>query len=196
MAKQQYKIWLKNLAPGSQYYWGEGTMYVVGKNLLEYFNAICAKTSQFEPEADYFYDPDSSKVQNHELLVYILPSAKQSILAKKDSSVALGQTGSTYPLSTGVISEVYLDVMQGDADLARLAANLIFHEWMHNKLDAYLAGAPLSDVHLQGGEGLATKNAIKNSDRPNQVNIDLMAKHLAKSHAQYTADLSRVSPYP
>jgi hypothetical protein len=195
MAKKQYKIWLKNLAPGTQYYWGEGTMYAVGNNLLEYFNQICAKTPQFDAQADFFWDVDASQVQSHELLVYVLPSSRQSIVAGKTSD-PLGPTGSTFPAATGVISEIYLDVMQGDADFARLVANAIFHEWMHNKLDAYTAGGPLNDVHLQGGGGLATGGKIKSSDRPNARNIALMAQFLARTHPQYTADVSKVSPYP
>jgi hypothetical protein len=195
MAKRTYTLWLKNLSPGSQYYWGEGTMYSVGQNLVEYFNKICAKTSDFNSTADFSWEPDASKIQDNDLLVYILPASGRSIVAKKTNN-ALGQTGSTFPTPTGVISEIYLDVMQGDPAFARLVANAIFHEWMHNKLDAYTAGAPVQDVHLQGGGGLATGGLIKSSDRPSDQNIILMAKHLNRSHEQYTTDLSKVSPYP
>jgi len=195
MAKQTYTLWLKNLSPGSQYYWGEGTMYAVGNNLVEYFSKICAKTKDFDATAKFSWEPDASKIQENELLVYVLPTSGRSIVAKKTTN-ALGPTGSTFPTASGVISEVYLDVMQGDPDLARLVANLIFHEWMHNKLDAYTAGAPVQDVHVQGGRGLATAGAIKSGDRPSDLNISLMAKHLGRTHPQYTTDLSKTSPYP
>jgi hypothetical protein len=195
MAKRTYTVWLKNLSPGSQYYWGEGTMYVVGNNLVEYFNQICAKTKEYNATADFSWEPAASKIQEDDLLVYVLPTSGQSIVAKKTTN-ALGPTGSTFPTATGVISEIYLDVMQGDRDFARLVANAIFHEWMHNKLDAYSAGAPVQDIHVQGGGALATGGLIKSGDRPSPRNISLMAANLSRKHPQYTADLAKVSPYP
>jgi hypothetical protein len=194
--KKPFRIWLKNLAPGTQYYWGEGTMYHVGTILEGYFTQICAKTAQFSI-ASYSWEPAAGLIEDHELLVYFLASASghHSIVATKTNQ-PLGQSGSTFPTATGVISEVYLDAPQGDPDYGRLVANLVFHELMHNKLDAYTSGGVLQDIHVQGGGGLAVGTPITSGDRPNAKNISLMAQVLGKNHPQYTTDVSRVSPYP
>lgn len=189
-----YKVWLKNMVPGDPDQWGEGTMYAIGLALNEYFGQVVSRTGNFD-RADYSWEPQQS-VPDHELLVYVLSSASRSIVARFTNQ-PLGHTGSTFPTPQGVISEVYLDVMRGDRDLPRLVANLIFHELMHNKLDAYITGAPLKDVHTQGGGGMAVINPpISISTRPTPRNYDLMARHLDRAHAQFAGHLSRTSPYP
>jgi hypothetical protein len=193
-SKGPFNIFLKNLAPGNQYYWGEGTMYQVGTILTDYFTQSCAQTSQFSI-ASYSWEPVASLIADHEILVYFLTSANDSIVATK-TSLNLGQTGSTFPTAAGVISEVYLDKPQGDADYGRLVANIAYHELMHNKLDAYISGAILGDIHSQGGGGLAIGTALTSSMRPSPRNISLMATALSKKHPQYTSDLSKKSPYP
>jgi len=192
--KQIFRLWLKNLAPGSQYYWGEGTMFEVGTVLVSYFNPICSKTAGFSG-ADFSWEPRANLIQDHELLIYFLPSSKSSIVAGQTNQ-PLGQAGATFPTSNGVISEVYLNVNEGDAQFGRLVANVAFHELMHNKLDAYITGGVLRDIHTQGGGGLAVGTPLSNALRPNPTNIQLMANALAKSHPQYKVDLSRASPYP
>lgn len=192
--KQTFRIWLKNLAPGTQYYWGEGTMYEVGTVLVSYFNQICLKTSVFD-KADFSWVPQANLIQDHELLIYFLQSSKDSIVAGQTNQ-ALGQAGATFPTSNGVISEVYLNVNEGDAQFGRLVANAAFHELMHNKLDAYISGGVVRDIHTLGGGGLAVGTPLSNALRPSPQNIQLMANALAKSHPQYKVDLSRASPYP
>lgn len=67
---------------------------------------------------------------------------------------------------------------------------------MHNKLDAYISGGVVRDIHTLGGGGLAVGTPLSNALRPSPQNIQLMANALAMSHPQYKADLSRASPYP
>ncbi|MFL5342325.1 MAG: hypothetical protein ACJ8F7_19430 [Gemmataceae bacterium] len=194
-AHKTFNIWLKNLAPGTQYYWGEGTMYMVGNHLVEYFNAACDLSPEFD-KADFSWEPDANKIEDYELLVYVLQSSNASIV-KSLTKDPLGPGGSTFPTTDkGVASEIYLGPSEGDADFARLIANLIFHEFLHNKLDAFAPPAHpvLQDVHTQGGAGLAVES-LKNSDRPTPRNLQLMASNLGKKHSQYTGDLYRPDPY-
>jgi hypothetical protein len=199
-AKDQgvFRIWLKNLAPGTQYYWGEGTMYMVGQRLLELFTQVCARPESRFSGADYSWEPDAASIRDHEILVYFLPSSASSIVSSRLHQTNLGPSGSTFPDSNGVLSEVYLDVTQGDANIDRLIGNLVFHEMMHNKLDAYLnmGQAVVQDIHLQGGGGLATGGKIDSFLNPTPQNLTLMANALLKSHPQWTGFVARKSPYP
>src|SRR5687768_4385203 len=86
-------IYMKNLVPGSQYYWGEGTMFAVGNMLTDYITESCKLTSKFS-SADFTWEPQSSSVEDYELVLYILPQSGDSIAAAYSSS-ALGASGST-----------------------------------------------------------------------------------------------------
>ena len=200
-----FNLWFKNLALGSQYYWGEGTMYAIGNYLTEYFNSVCKQSkllkgvTQYD-DADFSWEPRAASVGDHELLVYFLPSRSSSIVARFSNDQP-DKSGAPFPTGKGVISEVYIDTMEGDADYPRLVANCAFHEMMHNKLDAYVNAGDqvIVDLHVSGGGDLATgdpKKPITSSMRPNQTNINLMAKVLGKVHPQFTDDLSKKSPYP
>ncbi len=125
--------------------------------------------------------------------------------AEQAKAVIPTHGGLTVNLKCGILSEVYLeegildlidavDLADKEADrTARLLAYLIFHEWMHNKLDA-LEGASV-DIHNSGGGGLAEielKNVQKTSpdDILTKVNIKLMSAALGKSRPQCTARLT------
>lgn len=192
-SKKTFRIWLKNLAPGNEYYWGEGTMYKVGTTLAGYFTQACAKSSSFGM-ASFSWEPVATQIEEHELLVYFLPSASKSIVARMGGS-DLGLGGSTFPTPRGVVCEVYLDTSQGDGDYGGLIANLAFHELLHNKLDAYLSNPVVRDVHAQGGGGLAL-SPVKSGTRPSPQNLQLLANNLGKKHAQFTEDVGVKSPYP
>jgi hypothetical protein len=101
-------------------------------------------------------------IQPHELLVYVLPTRPSSLLLReKPNRVAervVGHGGSTLQLSCGMLSEVYYEYEDGPSEVApwigRVLAYIIFHEFMHNKLDA-AAGSRIKDIHKDGGAGLA-----------------------------------------
>ena len=117
----------------------------------------------------------------HDVGVYFVLDPSESVAAKLGIAVPGGPTagGLTATTSRGVVTEVYVD---GNMPARRLA-NIAFHELMHNKLDVgYRA---VSDIHRQGGLGLASKPTEEWSPLTAQ-NIKLMSANLVRSVRQYT----------
>lgn len=163
---------------------GEGDGYMMGNYLVEYFTPSLRST-KFS-SVDYTYEPDASAVTSDDLVCYVLPRQRASLILRKYPTLTLGQGGSTIwsPNDNAVISEVYLDSSQGDADRARLMANLIFHEWLHNRLDA---GPHIyQDVHATPHGVLTTSGGINSNMRPAPADTVSMRRGLVHPHAQYT----------
>jgi hypothetical protein len=179
-----FNVYLKNLAPGADF--GEGDMYAIGLELKSIFDQVCAHKSSPYSASDYWWDPPSASVQAHELLVYFLPSQSASLIKKKypKMNIGSGMAGNTawFSGATERISEVYLDVAMKFDDYQLLLAKLCFHELMHNKLEP-------TDLHGQGGGGLATGAEINSSTTLTTKNIELMAAALSKKIPQYQGAL-------
>ena len=111
--------------------------------------------------------PTSSDVKDDDVLVYVVPSGDRfnSVIAHQSSAWVPNPGRSGLTLNVGssgvsIVSEVYWDKAAGNGnDTSRLLANLIFHEFMHNKLDA-VEHAGVDFVHNQGGGGLAIAGAL------------------------------------
>jgi hypothetical protein len=84
-----------------------------------------------------------------------------------------------------MITEIYLKTMDGAAEFPTLVANLIFHEIMHNKIDAATTS---KDIHVTGGGGLAA-SLIDKGSALSSGNIAQMAAALSKKVPQYTAGM-------
>lgn len=84
-----------------------------------------------------------------------------------------------------MITEIYLKTMDGAAEFPTLVANLIFHEIMHNKIDA---ANNSKDIHISGGGGLAA-SLINKGSMLTPANIAQMAGVLSKKVPQYTAGM-------
>jgi hypothetical protein len=179
-----FNVYLKNLAPDADF--GEGDMYAIGLELKSMFDQVCAHTSSPYSSSDYWWDPSSGSIQGHELLVYFLPSESDSLIKRKYPrlSIGSGMAGNTawFSGATARISEVYLDVAMKYQDYQLLLAKLCFHELMHNKLEP-------TDLHGQGGGGLATGAPITSSTTLTTKNIELMAAALSKRIPQYQGAL-------
>jgi hypothetical protein len=182
-------------------------MFVVGTYLKTWFDEVCNKTRRFG-KSSFSWRPILGGIEDWELLVYILPSQKQSIVAKystipttKDADGnVIPPTGATFAHPTrGIISEVYFDMVEGDAYQDRLLAILVFHEWMHNKLDAVPVAPVLpGGVHNLHGGKASSGMALDHNDEPNIVDKSAMVKGLASSgdNPQYLLELLRSSPNP
>ncbi len=181
-------VWLVDKAPRSNYYWGEGSMYAVANHLTEYFNKVCQHTAS--PFANAVCTWQKGSVAAHDLVIYFLKSSAQSIISTRfgGASTCSAPSGGTYDTAQGMVSEVYMDAMEGDANYCKLVANLAFHELMHNKLDAPQSKPALRDIHSGGGGGLAAAMVVTASQITPQ-NIAFMAASLGKQVNQYTASM-------
>jgi hypothetical protein len=165
--------------------------------LQDYFRDIIRLNRSFD-EVQSWLMPTAEFVKPADLLVYIVSTGNSfnSIVARKRPDVwtpnpqRSGLTVDIGQNAVSIVSEVYWDRVAGDRDQPRLLANLIFHEFMHNKLDA-VEHSGTDFVHRQGGGGLAVATPLSSDMRPNQVNNQLMAAALGRNHPQHTGDLRR-----
>ena len=84
----------------------------------------------------------------------------------------------------GMVSEIYLEMMEGDAHYAQLVANAAFHEAMHNKLDAHPQFDSF-DVHKIKGGGLSRELGISSSTKLAPADITAMAPALTRNIPQF-----------
>ena len=163
--------------------WGEGTAYVVGTYLKEFFDQVCASPLTSYSDSDFWWDSSASDVRANEVLIYFLDSKADSLVQQVSPSATLGPGGTTLIRTSGNLSEVYvresIAAMGGGADLARGLAVLAFHEAMHNKLKV---GGSLHSVGVGGG-GMAAGTVFANTNL-NARNIAKMAPALSLSVQQ------------
>ncbi len=187
-----FKIWLVGMAnPSSFDYncYGEGTMYAIGMKLKTMFNQICQHDSSTFASADYSWDPGTPA--DTDVVVYVCGTKEKGSIIKSKSGKPIhdSASGGTYPYTGGMISEVYLRQFDGAANFSTVAANIIFHEIMHNKLDAPTQKT-VFDIHSLGGGGLASP-VVSAGTALTDKNIALMAGALSKKVKQYTAEMQK-----
>lgn len=127
----------------------------------------------------------STSVGPKDLLCYIVSSVSSSAISSW-AAVTGGDnvTGNTLCDADGKISasEVYLDIATKNADnLGNMLANIIFHEFMHNK-----ECADPDTVHDSGGGGLAAAGGIKDYMDINPDNVTFMKTRIARDIKQWT----------
>ena len=167
------------------YDFGEGDMYVTGIYLTEYFNSVCSGVSGFEG-SDYHWEGAASNVRDTDLVCYVLANQGRSIAARH-SDGTLGDGGSTVwsTRAHAMITEVYMTAVEGDASRSRLLANLIFHEFMHNKLDSHPSRSVLPDVHAIR-DGRLSHVPVNSSMRPSDADVAAMRRGIPVAIPQYT----------
>ena len=180
---QVFKVWLVGYASPRDFSYdcyGEGAMYAIGKKLTSYFDRVCEKSEDFSSSDFSWVKGTPSET---DVVVYVFYSKNDSlILEKGGQAVHDSASGGTYRHSSGMICEVYLEPIDGAARFADVAAKLIFHEIMHNKLDA---SQPQTVADIHSGGGLAAP-VISASSALSDANIKVMAKGLPKKVKQYT----------
>jgi hypothetical protein len=161
------------------------------------FDQICAIVEQLfkqvvmRPECPYsdvrcFPAGPGTSMDPGELLLYFLPDKKSSMIRSSGGDEAsLEAAGASWDSGRGMISEVYVDDGLSNAIYKELFANVVFHELMHNKLDASNQSTVLNDLHSEGGAGLAWSPVAYNSTLTNP-NKSLMARNLARTIPQFT----------
>ena len=185
MAKSgTFKLWLVNHASFNQYYWGEGSMFAVGTYLKDYFDQVCKHASSAFANSDYFWTDSTGGRAAHDLVLHFFSSSRRGLITGRYNQVPVhqGHSGGTWKSPSGMISEVYLEMMEGDRDYCRLVANIAFHELMHNKLDADPQNLTVSDIHSLGGLAGVT---VARGTQLSANNIAKMASALSKKVTQH-----------
>jgi len=167
--------------------WGEGTAYVVGLYLKEFFDEVCTSPSTSFASSDFHWNTAAEYLRPPEVVIHFLTEKSDSLVRKISSGAQLGPGGTTRIHASGNLSEVYvresLVAMGGGADIARGLAVLAFHEAMHNKLQLG------NSLHSKGGGGMAATTVYANTEL-NQPNIAKMAKALETAVPQNTEYMS------
>lgn len=181
-------LYLQQKYSGSTEDFGEGDGYFVGLALIEFFDQVCESSRIFE-RSDFWWNHGPGEPTDRDLVCYLLPGQRDSIV-QNHTSDSLGPAGSTVWSTTAnrMISEIYMSATTGDAARARLVANLIIHEWLHNKLDAHPSRAVIRDVHTIRG-GSVSGGTVNSSMRPSAADITTMRRGLGVSIPQFTASM-------
>ena len=124
--------------------------------LIDCFKPALAKTALSDVTCSW--TPAKADVTAFSLVAYLLPTQSSSIIKSLNPPRlgSLGGAGTTLMMSDNtVLSEVYMLNLRGndprgylDAKPHVLLANLLFHEWLHDLLDA--TAPALKDVHKIG----------------------------------------------
>lgn len=180
-------------------------LYMVAETLKSLFDTVCKHPGNVRfSHSEYHWTFEGSNIKPHELLVYILPTRNESLVSRSGGKLPPDVGGATFKASCGIISEAYVEKAEGDPHLLRLLGLLIFHEWMHNKLDADNVHPVLADLHKQGGEGLATGGGIESRINYDEFlkkgyrafltsqNIQLMSNNLGRENPQCISFVKKV----
>lgn len=185
-----FMVYLKSMkrhvaSGGGSSGWGEGEMYAIGLEIRDLFQRVVSSASSPFTTADFTWEGSPAAIRPHELLVYFTERSRSQIANNGGGQPT--SAGATFWTSAGMISEVYIDAVDGDADFDSKLAKLAFHELMHNKLDAHPIKATATNIHKSGGAGLALENPGSQDLTPR--NIALMAAHLTLEIPQWTGGL-------
>ncbi len=189
MAKRPvYNVIMKDLSYDHKHYWTKKIRAEIKSLMTQWFRDITSQSQDFRGSAVHcWWSSNKLLVDPDELVVYFLPQRRKSLIRKiTRSSRNLGGAGTTFKTAKGMVSEVYIfEATDGSAQKSRLLSNLVFHELMHNKLDAD-PNQRQANVHNLGGAG-ATPTTV--SSVPTASNKRIMARWLSLDIKQYTGHL-------
>ncbi|HYM77384.1 MAG TPA: hypothetical protein VE377_15525 [Candidatus Dormibacteraeota bacterium] len=183
-----------------------------GTRLKRYFDQICLSQNPRKYSVAIFkISPHAGEVGDHDLLAYITQGSLGVTLLdkvydpeKKGPRPSGHDGGLTVGMPDGqVLSEVYwtggvMELKTSIADdRAKVLANLIFHEWAHNKHNsdsvALNNGGVNYYVHNSCGGGMLqtglTLRGYAKFDHPSSGNITAMARVLDAQNKQSVAGL-------
>jgi hypothetical protein len=159
--------------------WSADAINQIGGNIEALFKEVQKHPSCPYREVRWFPAHLAFGIDPGEVLVYFVTRRSSQVLANGGSS--LGPGGTTWLSARGVISEVYVDNWLSNGDYLKQAANLVFHEALHNKVDA--SGSV--DIVHKDGTGLATGNPISGSTQLSLSNRAMMGSHMRNGVAQF-----------
>jgi hypothetical protein len=188
--KGLYRVFLMNRCNQDRNKRWNGTVFNEICSMVEdLFKQVIARPECPFGEARCFPAGPGTNMDPGELLAYFLPDKRSSIIRSNGgANASLEAGGATWDSGRGIISEVYVDDGLSNAIYKELFARIVFHELMHNKLDASSGTTVLNDLHTDGGAGLASSPVAYNTAPTNQ-NKSLMARNLASPMPQFTGGL-------
>ena len=179
-SKPLWRIWTMNLVGKDQFgRWTGSVVADINDKLERLFQRV-----QRHPSCPYhavrcFPYHVAAQLDPGEVLIYF--TTRRTNLVMRNGAPNLGPGGTTWQSQGGMISEIYVDGFLSNGDYLQQAANLAFHEAMHNKIDA---DKPRDIVHAEGS-GLATGNQISGATQLSDANIRMMAANMARSVPQF-----------
>jgi hypothetical protein len=165
--------------------WSSGPINQIGANLEALFNEVRKHPVCPYREVRWFPAHLGFDIDPGEVLVHFV--TRGSSLVTAHGGRGLGRAGTTWLSARGMISEVYVDEWLSNGDYLKQAANLVFHEALHNKVDASTA----ADIVHKDGTGLATGNPISGSTPLNLNNRAMMGSHMSNAVPQFLAGVQQ-----
>jgi len=175
-----YNAWIIDTDPSHHHpSWAATTQDQTAAQLVDYLSKLAVK-------AGYTGDPKAtvtwvtafpSGIKDHEMVVYLRPFASSRHAAPALAKAA-GKTGCTAWVGDGMYTEVWMERIDKIASADKLyqtLANVIMHEWMHQKMDAHPseqppAKDPGADIHAScignsiGVETVDSTNSVNDQD--------------------------------
>ena len=161
-----YKVWLVDHPPYAAY-WSDERRASTANSLKAHFDAVCRAGKAGYSTTDVTWANSGGNRKPEHLVIHFFRRNTDGLLYMWGQRTGLEKSGATMwrPEKNAVVSEVYVETMDGDSNFGHLAANLAFHEAMHNKLDTYPTYSKF-DVHRIPGGSLSRDNPPLSSGTP------------------------------
>jgi hypothetical protein len=174
------------------YYWDAAKRAETAQALTALYQRVCAGTRDRAVTAGFLRGTPEA----WEPVLHIVESRGESLIAARGFDLPTQAGGNTFwANSREMISEVYVRDNRGTNP--ETFAKLMFHELMHNKLDAHTSPRLRSvrDIHAvsRGQIGLATAGSLR-AARLTPWNITMMRRTLRRAIPQLYAPALGVNP--
>jgi len=179
-----FMLWLVDHPPYPSY-WTEAVKAGVGTALKAHFDQVCTSPKTPYSSTNFSWANSAGGRQSDHLVLHFFRRNRDGLLYMWGQRAGLDRSGATLWMGAkGMVSEIYLETMEGDANYAKLVANCAFHESMHNKLDAHPQFDSF-DVHKIKGGGLSRELGISSSTKLAPADITAMAPALTRNIPQF-----------
>ena len=157
----------------------------VGKALKAHFDQVCTSPKTPYSSTNFSWANSNGGRQSDHLVLHFFRRSRDGLLYMWGQRSGLQNSGATlWMAGKGMVSELYMEMMEGDANYAKLVANCAFHEAMHNKLDAHPQFDSF-DVHKIKQGGLSQGIGISAGTRLTSADINAMAPALNRNIPQF-----------
>lgn len=179
-----FMLWLVDHPPYPTY-WTETVKAGVGKALKAHFDQVCSSPKTPYSSTNFSWANSNGGRQSDHLVLHFFRRSRDGLLYMWGQRSGLENSGATlWMAGKGMVSELYMEMMEGDANYAKLVANCAFHEAMHNKLDAHPQFDSF-DVHKIKQGGLSQGIGISAGTRLTSADVNAMAPALTRNIPQF-----------